>query len=122
MLSRSASRTVRPLRRLLREMLAAGELDAAERRAARQLLVSFALSEQVAEEIVRTAKASGLAGDIQDAGDGDEGATAFEKIVAFLRENWSTIVIQAIFLILPKLLGDEGEGDSEATNEEESES
>jgi len=117
MLSRNASRLVRPFRRCLREMLAAGEFDAAERRAARQLLLSFAMSEQVCEEIVRTAKANGLNGEIQDAGDGDEGSTAFEKIVEFLRNNWQTIVLQAIFLVIPMLLGDEGEAEPSEESE-----
>lgn len=110
MLSRLASRIVRPFRRCLREMLASGEFDAAERKAARQLLLNFELCEQVCEEIVRTAKANGIASEIVEAGDGGEGSTAFEKLVEFLRSNWQTIVIQAVFIIIPMLLGDDGEG------------
>lgn len=111
---RIREKLLRPFRHVLREMNAAGELDAMERRRVRQLMLSPGLCSDVCDEIEKIAKQHGMSSQLAGM-DGGEGSAGFEALIRWVRENW-LLVVQAILFVLPYMAGDDGE--SEASNEE----
>ena len=114
-MGRASAKLLRPFRHVLREMNAAGELDAIERRRVRQLMLSPALCGDVCDEIEKIAKQHGMSAQLAGVDHCGEGSSGFEFLIKWIRENW-LFVIQAILFVIPYMAGDEGD----ATEESES--